>query len=177
MDRVCTAPDRRGPFLSGLPTLRIQNVFLALNRKLFACLLCLAVAGAADTVLLEGTGLTRTLKLKSQDVVKLEAVDNTLTLQGSGDLLHLDGSDNRVELQGSLNGIVITGSGNQLTVKGDLKQLDVRGCDNRILLEGGCQLIQYGGSDNVTRWRQSPGRKPPKVERIGWNNLFEVLKP
>ena len=147
-----------------------------MKSRALACLMMLSLAVAADTLLLEGTSLTRTVQIKGKDVVKVEAVDNTLTIVGSGDLLHLDGSDNRVELQGSLNGIVITGSGNQLTVRGNLTQLDVRGCDNKILLEGGCQLIQYGGSDNLTRWKQSAGRKPPKVERIGWNNQFQVIK-
>lgn len=96
---------------------------------------------------------------------------------GSGDLLHVDGSDNRIEVQGGLNGIVVTGSGNQITVRGKLGQLDVRGCDNQVVLEGDCKLIQYGGSDNVTRWKQKPGSKPPKVERMGWNNLFQVITP
>lgn len=139
-----------------------------------AFLLLLGLSAAADTHLLEGTGLTHTVHLKAKDVVKVEAVDNTLTLVGSGDLLHLDGSDNRIEVQGGLNGIVITGSGNQLVVKGNLHQLDIRGCDNQVRLEGSCRLIQYGGSDNVTRWKQQPGAKPPRVERTGWNNLFEI---
>lgn len=56
-----------------------------------------------------------------------------------------------------------------------LSQLDIRGCDNQVRLEGSCSLIQYGGSDNVTRWKQRPGAKPPRVERTGWNNLFETI--
>jgi len=146
------------------------------GQTLALVLLC-SLWGFADTVLLEGTGLTRTVTLKAKDVVKIEAVENALTLIGSGDLLHVDGSDNTIEVRGGLNGIVITGSGNQVTVRGRLGQLDVRGCDNQLLLEGECQLIQYGGSDNVTRWKQKPGSKPPKVERMGWNNQFVVITP
>lgn len=147
------------------------------NRRALALVVLCSLVGFAETVLLEGTGLTRTVPVKSKDVVKIEAVENQLTLVGSGDLLHVDGSDNRIEVQGGLNGIVVTGSGNQITVRGKLGQLDVRGCDNQVVLEGDCKLIQYGGSDNVTRWKQKPGSKPPKVERMGWNNLFQVITP
>lgn len=139
--------------------------------------LALGTLAWADTILLEGSSLTRTVRLKSQDVVKVEAVDNTLTLEGSGDIVHLDGSDNRVVIRGSLNGVVITGSGNSLKVEGSLRQLDVRGCDNRISLDGSCQLIQYGGSDNQTVWIQRPGLHQPRVERVGWNNLFQISRP
>ena len=146
------------------------------NAILFtAALLC---CGAwADTIQVEGSSITKTVQLRPRDVVKVEAVDIDLTLQGQGDILHLDGSDNRVKLHGSLNGIVITGSNNDVKVVGPLQQLDVRGCDNRITLDGNCQLIQYGGSDNRTTWIRKPGRQQPKVERTGFNNEFVVSKP
>jgi len=131
----------------------------------------------ADTIVLEGSSLTRTVAIKNKDVVKVEAVDNTLTLVGSGDIVHIDGSDNRVVVQGSLNGLVVTGTSNTLTVQGSLAQLDVRGCDNRITLKGDCKLIQYGGSDNKTVWIQRPGSKQPRIERTGWNNEFQVSQP
>ena len=146
----------------------------------FKVLLLVALLGTAswgDTILLEGSSLTRTVHIKAKDVVKVEAVDNTLTVVGHGDILHLDGSDNRVLVQGSLNGIVITGSGNTLKVVGPLPQLDVRGCDNRITLDGDCHLIQYGGSDNETTWIQRPRLAQPKIERSGWNNQFRVSRP
>ena len=145
--------------------------------KIFLLVSLLATAAWADTILLEGSSLTRTVQIRGKDVVKVEAVDNTLTLVGHGDILHLDGSDNRVVIQGSLNGIVITGSGNTLKVVGPLAQLDVRGCDNRITLDGECRLIQYGGSDNKTTWIQRPGRTLPKIERTGWENQFQVSRP
>ena len=138
---------------------------------------CLGATMAwADTIVLEGSSLTRTVQIKNRDVVKVEAVDNTLTLIGSGDIVHIDGSDNRVVVQGSLNGLVITGSSNTLTVSGSLTQLDVRGCDNRITLQGDCKLIQYGGSDNKTVWVYRPGGKQPMIERTGWNNEFQISR-
>jgi hypothetical protein len=146
------------------------------NRILLLAIALFATAWA-DTILLEGSSLTRTVPIKAKDVVKVEAVDNTLTLVGNGDILHLDGSDNRVTVQGSLNGIVLTGSSNRLNVVGTLHQLDVRGCDNQITLDGDCRLIQYGGSDNQTTWIQRPGRKQPKIERTGWENQFKVSQP
>lgn len=140
-------------------------------------LLALGAAAWSETFLVEGTGVTRRIQLKSKDSVKIEAVDTQVTLDGAGDVVHLDGSDNKLTLQGSLNGLVITGSGNQVTVIGHLHQLDVRGCDNQISLDGPCDLIQYGGSDNRTRWIQRPGTKAPKIERTGWDNQFQMIQP
>ena len=148
-----------------------------MNKPLWALALLLCGAAWCDTIQIEGTGVTRRIRLTSQDVVKIEAVETTVTLEGSGDIVNLDGSDNKLTAQGSLNGLVITGSSNQVIIRGRLHQLDVRGCDNQITLDGPCDLIQYGGSGNRTRWIQRSGSKPPKVERSGWDNLFEVNPP
>jgi len=148
-----------------------------MKKRIFLLAAALWAVAWADTILLEGSSLTRTVQIKGKDVVKVEAVDNTLTLVGNGDIVHLDGSDNRVTVQGSLNGIVITGSSNHLKVVGTVHQLDVRGCDNQITLDGDCRLIQYGGTNNQTTWIQRPGLKQPKVERTGWDNQFKVSQP
>lgn len=155
-----------------------REQLVQMTKKIWILAACLGATMAwADTIVLEGSSLTRTVSIKNRDVVKVEAVDNSLTLVGNGDIVHIDGSDNRVVVQGSLNGLVITGSSNTLTVSGSLNQLDVRGCDNRITLQGDCKLIQYGGSDNKTVWIQHPGSKQPQVERTGWNNEFKVSRP
>ena len=133
--------------------------------------------GWADTIRVEGSSVSRKVSIKGKDVVKVEAVDTTLVIEGKGDILEIDGSDNRVTVQGALNGIVITGSSNTLKVIGPLRDLDVRGCDNKILLDGDCRIIHYGGSGNQTRWMQRAGLKQPKVERTGWDNHFQVTNP
>ncbi len=134
-------------------------------------------SGSAETILVQGEGLSRTIRINGKDVVKLMGAESTLTIEGNGDILNLLGSDNRVVVSGSLNGIVVTGSDNTLMVTGVLNQLDVRSSGNQITLDGSCDLIQYGGSDNDTTWIQRPETKQPKVERLGTENLFKVSKP
>lgn len=140
-------------------------------------LLLLTVFALADTHVIEGSSVVKRVAVKPGDTVKLEAVDTKVTVVGDGDVFHIDGSDNRIEVQGSFRGIVVTGSSNTLKVLGALPQLDVRGSDNRITLSGKCDLIQYGGSGNKTIWVRRPGAKPPRVEREGWDNLFEIAEP
>lgn len=131
----------------------------------------------ADTLVVEGASTVQSVRVKSGDTVKVESVDTKLTVTGDGDVFHIDGSDNRIEVQGSFKGMVITGTNNTVEVKGDLPQLDVRGSDNVITLRGRCDLVQYSGVDNKTYWVKAQGRKPPKVEREGFDNLFEVREP
>ena len=161
----CVAGDARA---------RVQKY--SMRKSIFWAAIILTSAWS-DTILVEGSSVTRTVTIKGKDVVKIEAVDNTLTILGQGDILTLDGSDNRVTVKAALNGIVITGSSNTLQVVGPLHQLDVRGCDNKITLDGPCDLIQYGGSNNHTRWLKRPGLSQPKVERTGWDNEFQVSNP
>ena len=147
-----------------------------ISRTIFLLLLLVGVA-LAETHLIEGTGVTKSLVVKPGDTVKLEAVEADVEITGAGDVFHIDGSDNTIVVHGPFRGIVVTGSANTLTVEGDLPQLDVRGSDNRIRLEGRCDLIQFSGSENRTEWVQKPGATAPKIEREGWDNHFTILKP
>ena len=168
---------KRSEPLSGRPSSAQAIISPTMIRKTILLAFMLVALALAETHVIEGTGVTKSLVVMPGDAVTLEAVETDVEITGNGDVFHIDGSDNTIVVHGSFRGIVVTGSANTLTVEGDLPQLDVRGSDNRIHLQSRCDLIQFSGSDNRTDWVQRQGMTAPKIEREGWDNLFTVLKP
>lgn len=81
-------------------------------------------------IVIEGKGNKRTIKVTEHDVVKIEGLDNTVTIEGSFSKLEVEGANNSVSLN-NVTKISIAGMGNKINAN-NVDIVNVEGTQNHV---------------------------------------------
>ncbi|MEJ5092559.1 DUF3060 domain-containing protein [Sphingobacterium faecium] len=108
-------------------------------------------------IVIEGKGNKRTIKVTANDVVKIEGLENTVTIEGSFAKLEIEGASNSVNLD-DVKKVSVEGMGNKVNAN----HVDI------VHVEGTQNHVHYKSSKNKT------GKADTKIEGI--DNMVMKIK-